>query len=139
MADALSYLFHVKLDWVDVGLWTECTGLAAKYDVEEYAEGGQNMFVHKFPGRVKFENIKLKRPVNKDSEKLAKYFASVLVGSVARSTASVSVYDANLEEVATWNFIDVVPVSWKGPDFNVENEKVAIEEFEFAHHGFGFV
>lgn len=136
MSDALSHLFHVTLDWADIGLWTECSGLEVSYEVEDYVEGGQNFFVHKLPGRMNFTPITLKRPLDKDSGKLRKYVASVIIGSAARSTASITVYDADLEAVMSWNFIDVVPKSWKGPTFNVAEEKVALEEFVFEHHGF---
>ncbi|WP_052668077.1 phage tail protein [Nitriliruptor alkaliphilus] len=136
MGDALSHLFHVRLDWVDVGLWAECSGLEVEYEMEEYVEGGQNLFVHKLPGRMTFKPIVLTRPIDKDSAKLRKYMASVIIGSAARSTASITVYDADLEAVMNWSFIDVVPKSWKGPTFNAGEEKVAIEEFAFEHHGF---
>jgi phage tail-like protein len=136
MGDALSHLFHVTLDWVDIGLWTECSGPEVEYEIEEYPEGGQNLFVHKLPGRMKFKPITLKRPIDEDSPKLRKYVASVIIGSAARSTAAITVYDADLKAVMTWNFIDVVPRSWKGPSFSTATEKVAIEEFVFEHHGF---
>jgi phage tail-like protein len=133
---ALSHLFHVTLDWVDIGLWTECSGLGVEYDMMEWEEGGQNFFVHQLPGRMKFTEITLKRPIDKDSPKLRKYVASVIIGSAVRSTASIAVYDANLTKIQSWSFIDVVPKSWKGPTFSANDEQVAIEEFTFAHHGF---
>lgn len=133
---ALSHLFHVKLDMVDIGLWTEFTGLSAEYDVEEYEEGGNNWFSHKFPGRLKYGNITLKRPIDSDSGKLHGWFASLMGSSAVRSTASVTVHDAELNAIAGWNFIDIIPVKWSGPTFNAGDEQVAIEELEFAHHGF---
>lgn len=133
---ALSHLFLVKLDMVDIGLWTEFSGLSAEYDVEEYEEGGNNWFSHKFPGRLTYGNITLKRPIDGDSAKLHGWFASLMGTSAVRSTASVTVYDAELTAVAAWNFIDVIPVKWSGPSFSAGDEAVAVEELEFAHHGF---
>lgn len=133
---ALTHLFHAKIDMVDIGLWSEFRGLSATYDVEEYKEGGNNWFSHKLPGRLTYPNIKLKRPLDKDSGKLAGWFASLMGTSAVRTTASVTVYDSDLNAIASWNFIDVIPVSWTGPDFNVGQESVAMEELEFAHHGF---
>lgn len=132
----MTYLFKVEIDGHDIGLWTECSGLAAQYQIEEYEEGGQNMFIHKFPGRLTYENVRLKRTVDGDSGKVAAWFSSVHMASMVRATASISVLDTNLEKVADWQLIDVVPVKWTGPTFNASNSGVAEEELELAHHGF---
>ncbi len=133
---AMTNLFHAKIDMVDIGLWSSFSGLSATYEVEEYKEGGNNFFTHKFPGRLDYGNITLKRPVDADSSKLAGWFASLMGTSAVRSTASVTAFDADLAEIATWNFIDVVPVKWTGPNFDAGSAQVAMEELEFAHHGF---
>jgi phage tail-like protein len=44
--------------------FSECTGLEATLQVEEYNEGGENRFVHKFPTRMTYSNIVLKRGVS---------------------------------------------------------------------------
>ncbi len=58
---APAYLFVVELEGIAIGLFTECSGLGVKRDVEEYKEGGVNHYVHKLPGRLEFKNIVLKR------------------------------------------------------------------------------
>ena len=132
----VAYLFEVQIDGHSIGLWTECTGLVAQYQIEEYEEGGQNMFVHKLPGRLKFENIKLKRALDGQSGKVASWFASVHHSSVVRTTASITLLDPELEKVADWHLMDVVPVRWSGPSLNAGQNAVAEEELELAHHGF---
>lgn len=128
--------FHVQIDGVDLGLWTSCTGLSAKYEVEAYSEGGQNRFVHKLPGRLTFENIKLKRAVDDQSAAVAAYFGSVLISTIARTTASITLFDADLAEVARWQLLEVIPVSWTGPQLASGKAEMAEEELELAHHGF---
>ena len=132
----LSAAFQVTIDGIDLGLWTSCTGLSAKYEVETWAEGGQNRFVHKLPGRLTFENIKLKRAVDQQSAMTAAYFGSVMVSTVARTTAAITLYDAERSEIASWQLIEVVPVSWTGPQLGAGKSEVAEEELELAHHGF---
>lgn len=132
----VTYLFQVEVDGWDIGLWTECSGLAAQYAIEEYEEGGQNLFVHKFPGRLSYENVRLKRPLDGDSGKVAAWVSSVNLSSFARATASITVLDGNLDRVAAWQLIDVVPVKWSGPSFTSSGNSVAEEELELAHHGF---
>jgi phage tail-like protein len=134
---AVTYLFHVTIDGQDIGMWTECNGLSAQYEIEEYEEGGQNMFVYKLPGRIKYENIKLKRALDEQSGRVAKWFSMVnMAAAAARSTASIEVFDLNLDPVANWRRADVLPVKWTGPSFKADNTSVATEELELAHHGF---
>jgi phage tail-like protein len=84
---------------------------------------------------VKYSNVKLTRPVGKDSAKLTAWLASFATG-VRRQTASISAMTADLAVVATWNLDGVIPVRWSGPSLNPDTPKVATETVELAHHGF---
>lgn len=131
----IQWLFHVRIDADDIGMWTECNGLAASYEVEEFKEGGENWFVHKLPGRMTFTNITLKRPLDHQSGLVASWFASVPVAPL-RSTAAITALDGNLATIATWNLVDVLPVRWTGPSFTTTGSALAQEQLELAHHGF---
>lgn len=135
MPVAIASLFFVTVDAIEIGAWTECSGLSAKYEVTDHIEGGQNAFVHKLPGRLTYTNITLKRPIDADSGKVAAWFAS-MKRSDSTSTAAITAYDENLDVLATWNLVDVIPVSWTGPSLSVDGGKVATEQLELAHHGF---
>ena len=52
---------------VQVGFFTELTGMSLQVDVMEYPEGGLNDYVHKLPGRVKHNNVTLKRGVTNET------------------------------------------------------------------------
>jgi phage tail-like protein len=127
--------FHVVIDGVDIGAFTGCDGLSAEYEIEEYAEGGQNAFVHRIPGRLKFQNVKLTRPVDQDSGRLAAWFAS-LQATVRRQTASIVAFDVRGRRLAQWNLLDVYPMRWTGPSFSSDGNDVAKETLELAHNGF---
>ena len=49
-----------------------------------------NGFVHQLPGRIKYTNVKLTRPVNADTAKIAAWFASMNGTSGARRPRSSS-------------------------------------------------
>src|SRR6266545_4607303 len=55
---ALSAIFDVAL-----GGFSECSGLEMSLKIEEYREGGRNGAVLKFPTRVEWSNITLKKGV----------------------------------------------------------------------------
>ncbi len=132
---AVSICFMVKLDAHELGTFTGCEGIGCEVTVEQREEGGNNGFVHQLPGRIRYSNIKLTRPVNADTGKVAAWFASFAKG-VKRTTAQIVATDAQNKKVWEWTLEGVVPVRWQGPSFSVDSVKVATETLELAHHGF---
>src|SRR5207248_325724 len=58
-----------------IGAFTEVSGLSVSIDVEELAEGGQNQYTHKLPGRMKWPNLVLKRGIT-ETDNLFQWFAT---------------------------------------------------------------
>lgn len=132
---AVSVAFAVTIgDGHDLGSFTSCEGLGFEVVVEQREEGGNNRFVHQLPGRMKYTNIKLTRPINPDSRKVATWFAS-MHGQIKRTTMTVAAKRPDGETVASWSFQGVIPVKWTGPSLSVETNKMATESLELAHHG----
>jgi phage tail-like protein len=137
MADpALGMRFTVTIDGhSSLGNWSKCEGLTVEYDVHEYNEGGLNGFVHRLPGRAKYQNIKLTRPIDGTSAAVAGWVASVqAVGQ--RVTAQIAVLDPEGSPVSFWNLLDVFPVRWTGPNLDIDSAQVATETLELVHNGF---
>lgn len=132
---AIGLRFEVTIDGVDVGSFTACEGLAAEYEVFEYQEGGQNAYVHRLPGRLKYSNIRLTRPVDDGSGRLAGWFSG-LQRSVQRHTASITAFDSDGNRIAQWNVVGLYPARWTGPAFSADGEAVAKETLELSHNGF---
>jgi phage tail-like protein len=133
---ALGLRFTVTIDGqASLGNWTKCEGLTVEYDVHEYSEGGLNGFVHRLPGRAKYQNIKLTRPIDASSAAVAGWVASVqAMGN--RVTAQIAVLDPEGAPVTFWNLLDVFPVRWTGPNLDIDTAQVATETLELAHNGF---
>ena len=133
----LTLRFEVTIDHkVDLGNWTKCEGLTVEWELQEYREGGLNDYVHRLPGRRKFQNIKLTRPIDADSRKVAQWISEV-EGPAAGHTAQIAVLDAAGEAVVVWDVIDVWPTRWTGPTMDVNGKDIAFETLELAHNGFG--
>lgn len=132
---AVVWQFKVSIEGYDLGLWNSFEGLGWEVAMEQREEGGNNFFVHQLPGRLKYANVKISRPLNADSSKVADWFMSMAV-AVKRTTAQIVALGGNGEEICQWGLDGVVPVRWTGPAFNVETTKVAQETLELAHQGF---
>ena len=132
---ALSVCFSVKIDDEELGSFNSCDGLGCEAVIEQREEGGNNGFVWQLPTRIKYGNVKLTRPVGKDSAKLTAWLASFATG-VTRHTATISARGSDNEIVASWSLDGVIPVRWSGPQLSPDSPKVATETVELAHHGF---
>jgi phage tail-like protein len=134
---AVSVCFVVSIDSTGLGVFNSCEGLGCEVVIEQREEGGNNDFVWQLPTRIKYPNIKLSRPLTKDTKAVAKWFTQAVEGSrETKKTALIQAMTADNTVVASWGLRDVVPVRWTGPSLNPESPKVATETIEIAHHGF---
>ena len=134
--------FVFTVDGVQIGAFTEVSGLAVTIDVEELAEGGQNQFTHKLLGRMKWPNLVLKRGIT-DSDALFQWLATCsgdgLTGAgnkIVGKEGEVRVLTSQGAPARSWHFTDAKPVRWTGPHFAASASELAMEELEVAHSGF---
>jgi phage tail-like protein len=91
--------------------------------------------VWQLPTRVKYPNIKLSRPLCRDTPKLMAWLSGMTT-KVEPKTANIVAMTADRIPVASWGLLGVIPVRWTGPSLNLDSPKVATETLEIAHHGF---
>lgn len=135
MSPALSLRFAVDLDGLDRCYFTACEGLGAHYEVETYAEGGNMGFTHQLPIRLNYSNVKLSRPVDRDSGRVAAWFTGIQ-HKLKRVSAAITVFDGNGQPVATWKLTGAWPIRYTGPQLRADGTGVAIEILELSHQGF---
>lgn len=128
-----AYRFYVELDGKKEAVFTEVTGLQIEMEVLEYAEGGNNGFVYRLPGRTKVGNVTFKRGLV-TSNAFFDWSLEVAAGKVTRRNVSVVMYDVGGKEVRRWSFVGAYPVRWVGPQLSVATA-AAIETLELAHNG----
>lgn len=128
--------FWVQIDGVQVAGFSECTGLSIETEVFEYAEGGNNGFVHKLPGRAKYSNVTLRRGLDAGQDLYRWYIAGIDGLKTKRKNISILMYSQGWDEpVARWDLKEAFPVKWTGPDLKTDAGATAVETLEFAHHG----
>jgi phage tail-like protein len=132
---AVTVCFAVSIDDDSLGTFNSCEGLGIEVVLESREEGGNNAMVWQLPSRLKYPNVKLSRPLGKQTVKIAQWFASMINGVEPR-TATISAMTLDGTVIARWGLLGVVPVKWTGPSLNLDSPKVATETIEIAHHGF---
>jgi phage tail-like protein len=130
---ALSLSYKVTIDGIiPLGTWSKIEGLGFSYEVTEYREGGVNGYMHKIVGPLKYDNVRLSRPVDSDSMLVYIWLAANLV-KVVPQTMSITALDSTGSEVTTWNLSGVVPVKWQGPSLDILGNQIAMETLEVAY------
>lgn len=138
----VSAWFGVEFQGQVKGAFRECTGMGSENEVVEYKASGEKgeQVVKKVPGRMKWNNITLKRGIT-DSMELWTWRKLVEQGKVddARKNGSVIMFSNKGDEIARWDFVNAWPSKLNGPTANAANNEVAIEELEIAHEGYSRV
>lgn len=114
--------------------FSECSGLEISMTPEEYKQGGENNTVRKFPSRVTWGTIRLKRGVAKTND-LWDWFYSFVEGRGKRRDGIISLRNDRQEPVRVWKFTRGLPVKYTAPPMNANQGQVAIEELEIMHEG----
>jgi phage tail-like protein len=135
----VSAWFGVEFQGQVAGAFRECTGLGSENEVVEYKASGQRgeYIVKKVPGRMKWNNITLKRGIT-DSMDMWQWRKLVEQGKVvdARKNGSIVMFNQQGDEVARWDFVGAWPSKLIGPTANAGNNEVGIEELEITHEGY---
>jgi phage tail-like protein len=134
----VGYHFVVEISGIQEARFTECSGLEAKIDVEEYKEGGVNDFVHRLPGRRSFSTLTLKRGMT-NSMHLWDWLNRVATAEAKASekqNISIVLYNKAAAEVLRWNLIGAFPVKWSSPTLQSDQSSVFIETLELTFQEF---
>jgi phage tail-like protein len=124
--------------------FSEISGLEATMDVETYDAGGANGGALKFPGRVKWSNLVLKRgvvaqrPVS-DTSDFWTWLQSFLDGQGVRKDGVITLMDESGAPALAWSWRRGLPLKWTGATMNAQQSQVAIEQLEIAHEGLTMV
>lgn len=130
----VAFRFDLKFDEESFGGFSECSGLNLETQVQDYPEGGQNDFTHRFPTRTVQTNVILKRGIV--DRRVWDWYFQATQGQVKPRTVSVLVYDGSgTEVVMEYQLRRAFPCKWNGPELNATQNNVALETLELCHQG----
>lgn len=116
------------------GGFQECSGLETQLEVEDFKEGGLNDRVRKFPTRVGWSNIVLKRGVAFGDD-LWNWHAAYTTGKGKRRDGIIVLENDLHVPLKIWQFTRGLPIKYTGPSLNAKASEVAIEAIEIVHEG----
>src|SRR5262249_46464482 len=119
---------------VALGGFNECQGLEMSMKVEDYDEGGNNGGTLKFPGRITWSNITLKKGVGSGTA-LWDWHYRFIEGRGSRRDGVIVLLNELRVPNNVWFFRRGLPFKYSGPQMRAIENAVAIESIEIAHEG----
>jgi phage tail-like protein len=121
-----------------MGIFKGMEGLEVWYDVLEYAEGGNNDFVHRLPGRMRYPNLRLSWGLVSDEDLLKWFMATHTKAQTQEITVTLTAAKGDMSrDMRKFTFADAYPVHWSGPVLhsNAADPETWGETLEIAHSG----
>ena len=128
------FRFRVEILGLQVGGFTQVSGLDREVQLEDFREGGVNGYTHKLATVTKYQNLTLKRGLA-DAADLWQWHQDVVNGRIERRQVTVVLIDFAGNDTWRWIAEKAYPVKWSGGAFDAANNAVLVESVEFAHHG----
>ena len=115
------------VEGLDSGTMTEFT----------HAEGGENTYTHRFPDRLKYGDLTLKRGVLLGSALIQWFEAALQLFIFAPRDVTVTLLNSNHEPLEQWVFRNAWPKQWKVDNLSSETgTKVLAETIVLAYQYF---
>lgn len=131
-----AFRFQVVLERAGAAAgFAECSGLEVEHELFEYAEGGQNRFLHKLPTRLRPADLVLRRGLVPVPSDLWTWIEAMGVGDYQRRGGEIRVYSVDGKASQAWRFERGIPVRWSGPALSATQSAVAMESLTIAHEG----
>jgi len=132
----VGFHFAIEVQGAVKGYFTECSGLGSEHEVIEHkvVTEGVHEVVMKIPGRLKWENITLKRGITSNMD-IWKWRKEIENGNVDknRHDGSVTMFDQELHPIARWEFKRAWPVKVTGPQPKSDSNEIGVEELTITH------
>ena len=135
--------FHFKVEVIDLPKavdddvrFSEVSGLSMEMGSEEIPEGGENRFIQKYPTRVKYPELVLKRGLLKGSGVRAWIEECIIDQNITTHGIDVKLLNEKHEPLLTWHLANAYPTKWSTSDLNATSNAVVVETLQFFYQRF---
>ena len=133
--------FHFKVEVIGLPgdndtRFTEVGGLSVEVGTEEIAEGGENRFIQKYPGRLKYPELVLKRGLLVKSEVFTWIRECLEKDQIKPKNVDVKLLNAEHEPLVTWHVVNAYPTKWAVSDLGATSNTVVVETLQLYYQYF---
>lgn len=112
------------------------SGLSAEIQTDSINEGGENLYAHRIPKKISYNNLILERGMVVGSPLNIEFNAAFSLFKFAPSNVLVTLFNENSVPLAGWFFTKAYPVRWSTSDFDASANSVVIDTMELAYTRF---
>lgn len=109
------------------------SGLSSEVTTTSVKEGGQNLYTHRLPERVNYNNLALERGFVVGSPLNLEFNATMSLFKFSPANVMVILHNESAVPLAAWLFHKAYPVKWSTSDLDAEQHTVAIDTLELAY------
>lgn len=134
--------FHFKVEFLGLPpsdsdvRFTEVSGLSLEMGTEEVAEGGENRFVQKYPGRTRYPELVLRRGLLVNSAVVGWIRRCIEEYQIVPKNIDVKLLNEDHEPLMTWHVIGAYPTKWSVSDLNATNNAIVTETLQLCYQYF---
>ena len=108
----LGFRFRVEISGLQIGGFSEVSGLQVEIEVHDYREGGVNEYMHRLAGPARYPNNLVLKHGIMDSEVMWNWQQDVVSGKVQRRNGSIILMNAAGEYTWRWKFREAYAIWW---------------------------
>ncbi len=112
------------------------SGLSAEIETWTLKEGGENLYIHRLPNRVKYGNLLLERGMVIKSPLNIEFNIAMTSLKFAPGNVMVTLLNDDSAPISAWLFIQSYPVKWSVSDLNADRSEIVIDKMELAYTRF---
>ena len=109
------------------------SGLGASVSLKTHAEGGQNLYAHRVPEAIGYQNLVLERSAALISPLDIEFNIALSLFKFAASNVLVTLFDDSGVPTAGWMFLKAYPVRWATSDLDAKQTGIVIDTMELAY------
>lgn len=133
--------FHFKVEIFGLSSdndtrFTEVSGLSVEMGTEEFAEGGENRFVQKYPLRAKYPELILKRGLLVNSAVGRWVERCIQDYQIEVKNLDVKLLNGEHQPLITWHVIGAYPTKWSVSDPNANSNAILVETLQLYYQYF---
>jgi phage tail-like protein len=112
------------------------SGITSEIETTSLNEGGENLYIHRLPGRVKYGNLKLERGLVTGSPLNLEFNVTMSTLKINPGNVLVALLNDNDAPISAWLFWKTYPVKWSVSDLDANSNSVVIDTMELSYTRF---
>jgi phage tail-like protein len=109
------------------------SGISSEIETTDIREGGENIYRHRLPNNVTYNNLVLERGMVIGSLLNMEFDVAMTTMRFAPSNILVILLNQKTDPIAAWMFQRAYPVKWSVSDLDANENSVVIDTMELAY------